>query len=73
MIYNNDYLQFGILKIDCFSRALIPLKFCCLYDILKFDLLRYLKIYFIKRNSKFCLNKKKQNIFDLYCLYARRA
>ena len=26
MIYNNDYLLFGILKFVCFTRALIPLK-----------------------------------------------
>ena len=71
-IYNNDYLQFGIFKIDCFTRALIPLKIL-LYDILKFGLLRYLKICFIKKNSKFCLNKKSLKCFDLDCLYAMRA
>ena len=53
----NVYLQFGILKIDYFTRALILLKIL-LYDILKFGFLRYLKICFIKKNSKFVLIRK---------------
>ena len=34
--------------------------------ILKFDLLRYLKIYFIEKNSKFCFNEKIKNV--LMCI-----
>ena len=33
MFYNNDYFQLGILKFDCFTRALIPLKIFCLRKI----------------------------------------